>query len=322
MNDWPNQIDTIRDDRVHSASQKSPRRSRVINGVNPNFYTTPVRRLHTALRNLPIPNCDLRPGTQEVFQSRAELAARMNRPASITQSRRRPQRSKNLRRFEFVQLAQKFPIERNHHDFVDKLLLSQQTCERPGVSGFVFNERHPAVSADEIQRLNQSRNLSPRKLRIKPPARIQRLNLRRRLLRNLNSPPFPSLPRICGPIENPIVNHHRHAVFAALVIQFDQIRPSLEPQFEGWQGILRRNGTVTAMANQQWPFAFQQPFGNGCHVLHLALKIIRSKLKRTAGCTDPRAIEILRPRTKVIRIRSRSAKNELWNQIIKRPLTA
>src|SRR5262249_31539570 len=77
--------------------------------------------------------------------------------------------------------------------------------------------------------------------------------------------PFPFLPRVRRAIQDVIMNHHRHAILAVMIIEFDQLRARVAREFERGQRILRRNRGTAAMPNQQWPFALQKSFSNGLH---------------------------------------------------------
>ena len=51
------------------------------------------------------------------------------------------------------------------------------------------------------------------------------------------------------------VNGERHTVFAMVIVQFNGVGSGLDCQFERWQCVLRRQGAVAAMADDERTFA-------------------------------------------------------------------
>ena len=68
------------------------------------------------------------------------------------------------------------------------------------------------------------------------------------------------------------MNHDGHAIFAVLVIEFDQIGSGFERQFKGEQGVFGRNGAVAAVADNEWSFSLKECFGNRRHAVAISLK--------------------------------------------------
>ena len=201
----------------------------------------------------------------------------MQRPPPIAQSRRRPERSEHKLRCQRMQLSQKFPIKRNHHNVIDAFLIAQYLRQGLRITRLMLNHRHRAITANEFQRLNQCRHFGPRKLRLKPTSRIQCLNFRHRSLRNLDPVPPPFLPRIRRAIQDVIVNHHRHTLLAMMIIEFNQLRARIERELERRQCILGCHRRISTMPNQQGPLTFQQLFQ--LHAMPLARKTPAFKQK-------------------------------------------
>ena len=76
------------------------------------------------------------------------------------------------------------------------------------------------------------------------------------------------------------MNHHRHAIFAGVVIQLDQFGAGVERELEGRQRILRRQRGVSAVADEQGLIMAKHSLRDRRHAMELARKRFGIKQKQ------------------------------------------